>query len=66
MSEPRHGECYICGIEQAIWYVGLYVVGSEGCWLCEACRNLVTEVARLLHSSRFRAQWSRKRAQGDD
>jgi len=57
-------ECYICGVEQETYYVELFVVGSEGCHLCLACRNIITDIARQLNQHRFRAQWSHKIRRG--
>ena len=62
MSDSRQGECYICGVDQAVFFVALYTIGSEGTWVCLSCRNLLTEFARKLHEFRYRAVFSTKRA----
>ena len=52
-------ECYICGQEQDCYYVELFTIGSEGTWLCQTCRLLLTEFARKLHEFRYRAAFAR-------
>lgn len=56
MLKPRKGECTLCGDEHEVFYLDLYVIGSEGIWICLSCRIILTNVARGIRSTAGRVK----------
>jgi hypothetical protein len=48
--------CMLCGEEEGVRHIDLYVIGSEGLWVCHACEMKVVEYVRGLMHQRLEAK----------
>ena len=49
------GQCRMCfEDDRPIYYFDLYVTGSEGIWICEKCRTLITKNIREIRGNNLR------------
>ncbi len=42
------GTCMICKVHAEVRHIPLYVIGSEGLWLCHACEMRIVEFVRIM------------------
>ena len=68
---PKPKRCTICKADTGdLVYLDLEVIGSEGVWVCPACRRVLTDVAKALkqrYAVAFAKGWGagRKQKAGD-
>ena len=54
----NEGTCDICHVDgQQVEHFSFYVNGSEGIWMCEACKIAVTKIIRHMRSVSRRAKF---------
>ena len=56
MSLSHTGQCSLCDTWGEVFHLDLYVIGSEGVWVCFGCRMVLTNVARGIRSTAGRVQ----------
>lgn len=53
---PIEGHCRLCSNLGALYFLELYVMGSEGSWVCLACRMVLTDTARAIQHTAGRVR----------
>lgn len=56
------GECRVCfEKDRILHHFDLYVTGSEGIWMCEECRMILTENIRIIKADNLHKKLKREK-----